>query len=335
MISLHTGYLSLFPYKTHVKPQNTNLYSNLRPLNFDTVSFSAKKDNELSFFDFKRQMSVYYKGSIEENLGNILRPQNMIGQGNSKCVYKIPKINDYVIAVIKREYNSADKNITRRFSATKDEFQGINFGQPVASDNAGLYILKKVEGEEYSLPMWILKYQASEIGSDNVSSDDAKTFFKKLKMMSCYPLSAYKDFAHKLKILNDAHIRIDTINPNNILIDSKKKEINLVDIDFGKEKFPSMIEPYNGISDMKNLLLDSLMHKKYYDKLSDKERKEFKEISNIIKLKCEIAGKSEGLKENLENSLKFLEAIQEKVSKRINHDPEFLRNYAEFVELYS
>jgi len=259
--------------------------------------------------------------------------ENLLGEGHDKKVYKIPKMKDYVIAQLKKIYPHRDAAKIYPITPINDILPNVNFGQAVATDNGGLLILKKVSGEEHSLKFWSNKYLAKLFTGEDITEADAKIFLKKIASLKNMNQGAYDDFAQKLQVLNETKIRIDTINPNNLLVDTGKPEINLVDVDFDKEVFECLTQPYNGISDMYSLLLDSLMFGMHYDKLCAKDKcKLLKNVQIIIK-KCRNAGKKVGLVENIENSKNFLKELDGRIYKRRNKSPEFIPNYERFLKL--
>lgn len=299
---------------------------------FTGANLSAKK---LSFNHFKKNFEKRYHEHFRDVASSIMIEKNLLGEGHDKKVYKIPKMKDYVIAQLKKVYPNRDNSKIYPITPVNDIFPNINFGQAVATDNGGLLILKKVRGEEHSLKFWSDKYLAKLFTGKEIPETEAKIFLNKIDYLKKMPQDVYNKFAEKLQILNESNIRIDTINPNNLLISKKHPEINLVDVDFDKEVFECLTKPYNGISDMYSLLLDSLMFGMHYDKLSPKNRNKLLKNAQIIIKKCRNAGKKVGLVENIENSKNFLKELDGRIYKRRNKSPEFIPNYERFLELIS
>ena len=86
--------------------------------------------------------------SIYDLISRSQKPENILGQGANSVVYKIPQLEDYVLKVL----NKDDPN-----KINMNEFPNdVNLGQPVWQDekNPRILILKKIEGNEHSIPNW-------------------------------------------------------------------------------------------------------------------------------------------------------------------------------------
>ncbi len=117
--------------------------------------------------------------------------------------------------------------------------------------------------------------------------------------------------------MNRERIRMDTINPNNVIVDSDTQKISVIDIKSEDNEVPSNImRPINGLSDMEAVLLDSLMYKAYYDMANDEDKAKLDEYSKEIIKKCSIASKVSNLGNLPENTVNYVDYIDEKIPRK-------------------
>ena len=95
-----------------------------------------------------------------------------------------------------------------------------------------------------------------------------------------------------LQKLNEERVRIDTVNPNNILVDKDLQAINIIDLSSKDNKVPlGTVRPINGLSDMEAILCDSIMYTTLYDMATDEDKQKLDEYAKTIIKKCAIAAK--------------------------------------------
>ena len=82
------------------------------------------------------------------------------------------------------------------------------------------------------------------------------------------------------------------------------------------------------------LLLDSLLHAKYLNALSLKDRMELKNLSGSVIKKCKIASKNVGLLPASEHTMEATKILENRIKKPLNIDPKFEDSYKEFIEIY-
>ena len=254
-------------------------------------------------------------------------PDNIIGEGHSKLVYKIDGIKDFVLAVIKSELNPAS---TGTFEAVENLLPKYNFGQPIATNNNGLVILGKVNGREHSIHNW---HRFGIIG-EAITHSQAEDFLSKIEEIETFPMDAFEHLGSEIKYLNEKSIRMDSINPNNILFDSEEKQLNFIDVEY-KDIFTALPKPLNGVRDMIAILLDSLLHKKYFETLTTPQQNRLFEISKTIIEKCKAAASNINLHNDTANTRRTLEIaandLARKSNTNINHA---IDNYDYFVSAY-
>lgn len=237
--------------------------------------------------------------SIEQLVQLAQKEENIIGIGANSTVYSIPFLQDYVLKVLnKDDPNKIDMN----------EFPPeVNLGQPVWQDvnNPRLLILKRIEGSEHSIHNWSNVIWNDQLyAPENVSSEQAQLYFSQIKQLASMPQSAFDGLAQDVKLLSDKGYKIDSINPNNLIVDSAKKQIHV--IDYFKVK-PEEIHLYqNCHMDLNAIMLDFTLLPEYLDKLSPSEQKEFEEYAKTIRDKNYKAAEKAGLSTDEEKFKKFI-----------------------------
>lgn len=192
--------------------------------------------------------------------------KNILGQGANSIVYNIPQLDDYVLKVL----NKDDPN-----GINMDEFPSdVNLGQPVWQDKANPrhLILKKIEGKEHSIPNWSKTiWDGDKYSPLSVTKEQARLFHNQLCDLAWMPQSAYDQLAKDVKILEDKGYKLDSINPNNLIVDKEKGQIHI--IDYFKVN-PNESEQYkNSYMDLVAIATDFTIFPEYFDKLDDVSQK--------------------------------------------------------------
>lgn len=251
---------------------------------------------------------------------------NFIGEGLTKKVYSIDGVEDYVLAVLKK---SDAKAVTEPFAESNTILSKFNFGQAVAESKGKAMILGKVNGTVCSLPSWIEHLIGTNGLPKEITTKDAEIVLQKIKEISDFPQSSFEHFAAEFKYLSDNKIRMDVINPNNVLVDALKKRINLIDVLDQKERFSYLQTAYNSERDMIALLLDSIFHTKYIENLPHESRLSFMDYSKTIIKKCKLAAESIGLSGNPAVTREHMLSTVKSSGNNI-----FIDGYDKFVSLY-
>lgn len=174
-----------------------------------------------SYEDFIAQLKkIYGDISVKNFIKMIKKDSNCINSGRESRVYTIPNIENYVI-------KESFKPKTKDFKEVKNNFYGHNFGQPVADNHNGLQILLKNKGEPFSVKNWADYYS----GEKKLTKEDAEGFLASLKELSSFPQESFDDLAKRISFAYRRLLKsVDCVNPNNYLIDTKNKSINIVDL---------------------------------------------------------------------------------------------------------
>lgn len=290
--------------------------------------------NDFSFERFTKAAKEAFCDEPFEKVAHEIcqNPANLIGEGVSKRVYSIPGMADYVLGVLKRIFNPAANEAP--FHECPNMLKKYNFGQPIAENSNGLLIAKRVPGEEHSLPNWNSEYVAAVLRREPISQTKAQFVMDKIKLIEGFPIDAYENLAGQLKYLNEFSLRVDSINPNNILIDKKSKSLNFIDIGEDNKRYASIPNPVNGVRDLQVLLLDSLLHKKYLDTLNDKEKRTLMTLAKSIIEKCKATASKINLKNDTQNTRRHYQLATKHILDTRGIDIRLPESYDEFVGIY-
>ena len=291
-----------------------------------------------SYSTFKRNYRQRYpEMQVNRTLHKITtHKENIIGKGTFKTVFQIPKLPDFVLALIPSEIKKIPSKIKQLHPLRKIEKMDFkfNFGQPIACDNNGTYILMKARGKSHSFENWHERLEGMALGTKPITGPEAESFLKETRMLSGFTQSAYDNFAEQLVYLNEQDIKIDMINANNLLIDKKRQHFTPIDIDYNSKSYRRLKRPLNTTNDMINILLDAVLHRYVYNALNESKQKELMEFSRLIIKKCNIAGEKFGLPNddsNVKSTYRFMDKV---VTWKKKQDLQMLKSYNEFAKMY-
>ena len=227
--------------------------------------------------------------SIQELIKLAQTEENKLGQGANSIVYSIPHLDDYVLKVL----NKDDPN-----RINMNEFpSNINLGQPVWQDerNPRILILKKIEGKEHSIPNWSKTiWDGANYTPLNVTKEQAMLFHTQLNDLANMPQSAFDQLAEDVKVLSEKGYKLDSINPNNLIVDTDKKQIHI--IDYFKVNNPQEFHLYqNSYMDLVAVALDFTLFPEYYDKMGETEKIDTIENAKTIRDKIFNGAEKAGL----------------------------------------
>lgn len=176
--------------------------------------------HELSFQKYNYMQSVSFKGNYTNlmkdyklsygDINNlsatltsfIVNPKLYIGAGRDKCVYSIPKMSNYVIAHKK----AFSLNTKAKFMASKDVYglgDKYNFGQPIIDNGNGTFVMKRVNGNSYSIYNWPEAFDRYTLNKQLPTRKEAVQFLNSLKELSQMPVEAYKHLTNQIKYLSE------------------------------------------------------------------------------------------------------------------------------------
>lgn len=325
-----------FSYK--IKQKNYRNTNSIAPLTSksDIVVLSCKKTSfsglqkltSIGFEDFEKQLSKS-KISLNDLLRNNVKKENLLGTGAYSRVYSITGIDDYVIKVFKDKTQNL-KNKTYKIEPENNPFEDKNIGQPIAKIADGILVLKRQHGEEHSIKNWSERIK----DPNTLTKQDAKKFLSDVQKIAHMPKSTFKDMAETIAIAQKNNYKMDSINPNNLLIDYKRKSLNLVDLyRIDRPDFQQ-----NSATDMISGLLDFTLYADYHKLLDSKEQKSLVKASNTIAKKCFNAAKKASLPTDEGIFNKFATKVgkyfdHEDFSKEKGHTRGYKQRYTDFKAL--
>lgn len=261
------------------------------------TSFKGIIDN-YSFEKFNKariKAGINTISDLEENI----REENLLGTGANSCVYSFndKRLSKWALKVDKIPFKPSSKSL---FSKTDDEFKKINIGQEIAKSGDRYRILKKIEGKTHSIKDWSYKVDYDI----PISQTEAHQFASSLYEIANFPQSTFDDYANQLKLLGEKGYKQDSINPNNIIVNSKQKKLHIID------SFKAVNEAHvNSRVDLINVLLDFSLFDKFYNQLDETGKAELLKSAQTIINKCNIASKKANLPQDEATYLKYLEEV--------------------------
>lgn len=231
-----------------------------------------------SYSDFMTQLKKHYPNMSLKKLA--LKTKwfsNSIGEGRESIVYDIPNIDDYCIK-IKKDAKLGLFKKTKPLQETKNDFYGLNFGQPIADNGEGISILLKTKGETYGIKDWIKCYSSQKTPTQ---AELDKYVNEDLARLSEFPQSSFDDFMKRVSLIKNVSRRhLDFFNPNNFIIDYKNKKINVVDVGRKTSIDFDILPMEAGLCDRVSMHL-----------ASPETMVAFEKYAKIITEKCELARK--------------------------------------------
>ncbi len=242
------------------------------------------------------QLGIKSSDDILKNRKN----ENFLGSGASSTVYKFsdPELENWVVKIRKNIPEHMFHNQEMRI--LPDDLAEMNMGQAIAGFGDGIAILRRVTGSPHAIAEWATR------GRDNVpySPKEVKSFLKEVKEISQFPQESFDDYAKKLKLLDDKGYKMDSFNPNNIMVDYETKELSIIDFyKYDKDK------GRNSLCDLVAPLVDFKNFGDFYPKLLESSQEEFRLAVSTINKKCLDAAEKQGLDTNKQKYLDFIKDV--------------------------
>ena len=290
--------------------------------------------NDTFWKAYNREMNgIPLKDTI---LKSISDENNLLGEGLSKKGYGLAGIKDYVIRIYKNCFKKED--LDREFVKPKNDYlntlEGIVLCIPGKID-----IVKKKTGESLGVEKYAERIQVTD---SHPLRDVKVTREETLKALNIYeklkdsPVKSYKQaYLQMKKFCKKTGFQFDIISPNNILIDTKAKKINLIDPVTPKVNKPvhgdnADFSKYHGCDSLYPVICDFIMQKEHLENLTADEKLKWKKSINVIIAKCISAGKIAGFDRNI----KQLRVLYERIERFWNTN-ELCNRYDNFIDMYS
>ena len=290
--------------------------------------------NDTFWKAYNREMNgIPLKDTI---LKSISDENNLLGEGLSKKGYGLAGIKDYVIRIYKNCFRKED--LDREFVKPKNDYlntlEGVVLCIPGKID-----IVKKKTGESLGVDKYAERIQVTDshpLRDVKVTREETLKALNIYEKLKDFPVKSYKQaYLQMKKFCKKTGFQFDIISPNNILIDTKAKKINLIDPVTPKVNKPvhgdnADFSKYHGCDSLYPVICDFIMQKEHLENLTADEKLKWKKSINVIIAKCISAGKIAGFDRNI----KQLRVLCERIERFWNTN-ELCNRYDNFIDMYS
>ena len=290
--------------------------------------------NDTFWKAYNREMNgIPLKDTI---LKSISDENNLLGEGLSKKGYGLAGIKDYVIRIYKNCFKKED--LDREFVKPKNDYlntlEGVVLCIPGKID-----IVKKKTGESLGVEKYAERIQVTDshpLRDVKVTREETLKALNIYEKLKDFPAKSYKQaYLQMKKFCKKTGFQFDIISPNNILIDTKAKKINLIDPVTPKVNKPvhgdnADFSKYHGCDSLYPVICDFIMQKEHLENLTADEKLKWKKSINVIIAKCISAGKIAGFDRNI----KQLRVLYERIERFWNTN-ELCNRYDNFIDMYS
>ncbi len=283
--------------------------------------------NDTFWKAYNREMNgIPLKDTI---LKSISDENNLLGEG-------LAGIKDYVIRIYKNCFRKED--LDREFVKPKNDYlntlEGVVLCIPGKID-----IVKKKTGESLGVDKYAERIQVTDshpLRDVKVTREETLKALNIYEKLKDFPVKSYKQaYLQMKKFCKKTGFQFDIISPNNILIDTKAKKINLIDPVTPKVNKPvhgdnADFSKYHGCDSLYPVICDFIMQKEHLENLTADEKLKWKKSINVIIAKCISAGKIAGFDRNI----KQLRVLYERIERFWNTN-ELCNRYDNFIDMYS
>ena len=289
--------------------------------------------NDTFWKAYNREMNgIPLKDTI---LKSISDENNLLGEGLSKKGYGLAGIKDYVIRIYKNCFKKED--LDREFVKPKNDY--LNTLEGVLCIPGKIDIVKKKTGESLGVEKYAERIQVTDshpLRDVKVTREETLKALNIYEKLKDFPVKSYKQaYLQMKKFCKKTGFQFDIISPNNILIDTKAKKINLIDPVTPKVNKPvhgdnADFSKYHGCDSLYPVICDFIMQKEHLENLTADEKLKWKKSINVIIAKCISAGKIAGFDRNI----KQLRVLYERIERFWNTN-ELCNRYDNFIDMYS
>ena len=200
-------------------------------------------------------------------------------------------------------------------------------------------IVKKKTGESLGVEKYAERIQVTDshpLRDVKVTREETLKALNIYEKLKDFPVKSYKQaYLQMKKFCKKTGFQFDIISPNNILIDTKAKKINLIDPVTPKVNKPvhgdnADFSKYHGCDSLYPVICDFIMQKEHLENLTADEKLKWKKSINVIIAKCISAGKIAGFDRNI----KQLRVLYERIERFWNTN-ELCNRYDNFIDMYS
>ena len=295
------------------------------------LTFRSKSETFWKLYN-KNLKGVPLKDTI---IKSITDNANFLGEGLSKKGYNFTGLKDYVIRVYKKCFRQED--LDKEFSEPKNNRLNILEGV-VLSIPGKIDIVKKKNGVSLGVDNYAQRIQIEDfppLRNVCVKREETLRALKLYNQLKDFHVTTYKQAHIQMKkFCNKPDFQFDIISPNNILVDAKRKKINLID-----PVTPIVNEPvhgknirfsdFHGCDSLYPVLCDFLMQKEHINNLTDSERTVWQKSVNMIILKSIRAAEEIGYGRNIDK----MKILYDRITNFWKTD-ELRNRYDSFLDMY-
>lgn len=259
----------------------------------------------------KQKLSVNNNYQKLKSMFNSPNKENLIGMGANSKVYDIPFMDEYVLKIINPGKFEDPNSIP--VGLFPDD---VNLGQPVwvNPENRSILILKKIKGIVHSIENWSdFIYDKTTKLPRILERAHGEKYFEKISKISQMPQNTFDDLAKQIIVVDTTAkkgqrhykgFKIDSINPNNLLIDFENNKINVIDY-FAKDNHAHA----NSYMDMVASIADFTLLKEYINVIDSNKQKKLINMLKIIDKKCFQAAEKQGLSTDKNIFLNYIDEV--------------------------
>lgn len=313
------------------------IYKNASP---NYILKKLKSDKFINSFPPNLKLELAKWNKFNKLKAFIMNPEEkyLAGKGANSKVYNLPFLDDYVLKIVKKD---SSLDLAKQYIGLFPDH--INLGQAVwqSPDNPRVFLLKKIKGEPHSIKNWTTTiYNPITQSSQNVTKQQAEEYYTQISNISKFPQSAFDNLAQQISILdnikkfdNDYFVgfKIDSINPNNLMVDRKNQTLNLIDY-FGKENEHHK----NSSMDIVAIISDFTLLPEYMDLLNKTQKNNLINMLKIINKKTNIAANKFGVSTDKNNFRDYIYEVSHYFkpmsAKNLAGDGEYVREYSKCAE---
>lgn len=295
-------------------------------------TFQGKKE---TFWKHYREKNgdIPLKDTISKSIDD---DKNLLGEGLCKKVYNLDGLKNYIVRIYKNNFKKED--LDKQFTKPSNEY--INtIDEVVLCIPNKIDITKKKSGKSLGLIDFSERIEAHKsppLQNVYVKREETLEALELYEQIKEFPLNAYQNaYKQVKKFCKKPGYQFDVISPNNILIDTKSKKINLIDPigpEINNHVHNKVLDfsTFHGADSLYPVLCDFLLQKEHRKNLSNEELERWDNAINTIISKCITAGEKNGEKRNIEE----LNDLYKRIGK-FWQTKDLEKRYNEFIQTHS
>ena len=266
---------------------------------------------------------------------------NFLGEGLSKKGYNFEGLKNYVIRVYKNSFRKEDleKTFVKPVKNWVNRLEEVVLCIPGKID-----IVKKKNGKSLGVENYAERIQINDfppLRNVHVTREETLNSLELYKQLKDFPIDSFKSaYLQIRKFSSKPGFQFDIISPNNILIDTTRKKINLIDPVTPEVNSPVHGEAedfskYQGCDSLYPILCDFIMQREHLNNLSEPEKARWEDAMRHIIAKSIYAGRIAGYDSNIDKMKVLYNRIgnfwgTKELPKRYE---DFIKYYKEVIDL--